>query len=370
MSDQQSAEAAETQRKYRQRVKDGLDAAFGRSAERDVDLATAKLIVFSDHHRGARDGADDFWRCERSYRAALGHYFEAGHQLFLLGDVDELWENGPEPVLDAHRETLALEAEFHADGRLERFWGNHDIDWREEREVKKHLAAQFPGLVAREALRLRVHDGGETLGVLFLVHGHQGTLESDRFGALSRLAVRYAWRPIQRRFKIASTTPARKWDLRENHDQAMYEWARMHPEKIVLIAGHTHRPVFGRAEEDSTPERAADDLRRDLDELRSSPDASSEALAALRAEYEYARAPSFEKTPQPLRPPCYFNTGCCSYGDGDVTGLEVVDGKLRLVRWLDDEFKPRPRELTGRDLREIFEEVEPGRIDAMTAESQ
>lgn len=367
--DQQSIEATAKQRKYRQRVKDGLEAAFRASPEKELDLATAKLIVFSDHHRGARDGADDFWRCERAYRAALGHYLEAGHQLFLLGDVDELWENKPEPVLDAHRETLALEAEFHAAGRLERFWGNHDIDWRDEDEVQKHLGPQFPGLMAREALRLRVRDGDASLGVLFLVHGHQGTLESDRFGALSRLAVRYAWRPIQRRFKIASTTPARKWDLRENHDRAMYEWAKGHQEKIVLIAGHTHRPVFGRTGEEPAPERGADAVRRDLDELRASPDASSEALAALRAEYEYVRSPSFEKTPQPLRPPCYFNTGCCSYGDGDVTGLEVVGRKLRLIRWLDDEFKPRPLELASRDLRDIIDEVEAGAIESAAGPS-
>jgi FAD/FMN-containing dehydrogenase len=32
-----------------------------------------------------RDGADDFWRCERAYHAALGHYLETGHDLYLLG---------------------------------------------------------------------------------------------------------------------------------------------------------------------------------------------------------------------------------------------------------------------------------------------
>jgi hypothetical protein len=30
---------------------------------------------------------------------------------------------------------------------------------------------------------------------------------------------------------------------------------------------------------------------------------------------------------------CYFNTGCCSFGDGSVSGLEIVDGKIRLVSW-------------------------------------
>ena len=34
-----------------------------------------------------------------------------------------------------------------------------------------------------------------------------------------------------------------------------------------------------------------------------------------------------------VSPPCYFNTGCCSFPDGDVTGLELADGAIRLVRW-------------------------------------
>jgi hypothetical protein len=357
MRGQQSAEAVAKEQKYRRRIKEGLDAAFHRSPEVDLDLDRAKLIIFSDHHRGARDGADDFWRCERAYRAALGHYLESGYRLVLLGDVEELWENKPGPVMREHADTLELEAEFHRAGRLDRFWGNHDLEWREEGEVRKHLAERFTGLAAREALRLRVVSDREMLGVLFLVHGHQGTLESDRFGGLARIPVRYLWRPIQRRFKIASTTPARKWDLRENHDRAMYEWAKGHPEKPVLIAGHTHRPVFGRVGDEPGPQRGVDDVRRDLDELRSSPDASSEALAQLRAEYEFVRVPAFEKTPEPLQPPCYFNTGCCSYGDGDVTGLEIANGKIRLVRWLNDEFEPKPKELASRDLRDVFREV-------------
>src|SRR5215211_2783982 len=39
------------------------------------------------------------------------------------------------------------------------------------------------------------------------------------------------------------------------------------------------------------------------------------------------------KPPIPIDPPCFFNTGCCSFGDGDITGLELADGEIRLVRW-------------------------------------
>src|SRR5688572_20608242 len=43
----------------------------------DVDPAEERLVIFSDHHKGARDGADDFAGCEENYAAALGYYDRA-----------------------------------------------------------------------------------------------------------------------------------------------------------------------------------------------------------------------------------------------------------------------------------------------------
>ena len=84
---------ADDPKKYREAVRVGLNRAYDnpRITETTFDVDRDRLVIFSDHHRGSRDGADDFWRCERSYHAALGYYFEAGHRLFLLGDVRELW---------------------------------------------------------------------------------------------------------------------------------------------------------------------------------------------------------------------------------------------------------------------------------------
>jgi hypothetical protein len=56
--------------------------------------------------------------------------------------------------------------------------------------------------------------------------------------------------------------------------------------------------------------------------------------------------------------PCYFNTGCCSYGDGDVTGIEISGGRIRLVRWLDDEAAPMFKQLADESLRDILKAVE------------
>ncbi len=352
-------DAAAKREKYGRRVKAGLDRAFTdpELTRRDLDLDRDRLIVFSDHHRGARDGADDFWRCEQAYHAALGWYLEAGHHLYLLGDVEELWENPPARPMKAYADTLELEREFHLAGRLDRFWGNHDDTWRHDGDVEKHLRGRFPGLVVREALRLDVVARRERLGQLFLAHGHQGTLDSDRFSLASRVFVRYGWRPLQRHVNFASTTPARDYELRANHDQAMFEWARSRPEKPVLIAGHTHHPVFGGTTPPRPAFRPVEAVQSELEALRGQTGATPDDLATLRAELEQVRTKPYSEPPRAISPPCYYNTGCCSFGDGDVTGLEIADGKIRLVRWLDDEGKPKIKLLAEDDLRAVLRAV-------------
>jgi UDP-2,3-diacylglucosamine pyrophosphatase LpxH len=356
--DSKQSEKAE---KHYKRVKEGLTRAFDASDETRIDLVDQPLIIFSDHHRGAKDGADDFWRCERAYNAALGYYFEAGYTLILLGDVDELWENKPEPVLKRYEQTIQLEREFRDADRLLRFWGNHDDLWRNEGQVKKHLSELLPDVPIREALRVHLANDGADLGLLFLVHGHQGTLDSERFKVVSRVAVRFGWRPIQRHFKMASTTPARDFKLRATHDAAMFDWAKNRDETLVLIAGHTHRPVF--STRTVATERTADDVGLLLKDLRAAQGKPDE-IAILRAEFEFRRTPPFDEAPKEMPLPCYFNTGCCSFGDGDVTGIEVDRKEFRLIRWLDDKYEPKVQPLAHRPLKDVFEAVKNSRTRA------
>jgi UDP-2,3-diacylglucosamine pyrophosphatase LpxH len=342
--------------KYQQKVKEGLDDAFADDAvqEKEVDLGRDRIIIFSDHHRGTRDGADDFWRCERAYRAALGYYLEEGYELFLLGDVEELWENHPREVLAAYGDALELERKFYELGQMERFWGNHDDLWRHVDAVNAHFSDRFPGLAIREALKLNVKSASSS-DVIFLVHGHQGTLDSDRWAWASRLAVRYGWRPIQRHYGMASTPPSQDFQLRAAHDEAMFEWARGRPERLVLIAGHTHRPVFSTPQ--ASAERSSDAVQLELDELRATGKATLKQIADLRAELELVSTAPFGDPPKEMPIPCYFNTGCCCFGDGDVTGIELVDNEIRLVRWLNDKHEPRSAVLDHKPLAEVFEQV-------------
>lgn len=343
---------------HRRRVAEALDRAWKRaldgekSVTLDTDLNTARLVVFSDQHKGIRNGADDFRTCERAYNAALAYYYASGHTLIELGDVEELWEERPAAVLDKYKHTLELSAKFHQAGRYLRVYGNHDDNWSFEDQVARLLRPVYgESLQVYESVRIRVRDGERILGSFWFVHGHQGTRNSDRFSRLSRIPTRFFWRPLQRIFKLSLNSPAKDWVLREKHNIALYSWAVSQP-NLILVAGHTHRPVF-RAK--TLAAQIEEDLKTAQDPQR---------IAELSAELEWVRAQDQKESgPEgvvaPQESPSYFNAGCCCFVDGDITGIEIADGEIRLIRWPDDDDRPRPQILRGARLKltEVFSEL-------------
>lgn len=344
------------------RVANAMDAALQRVIALDdviqLDIQTDQFVVFSDQHKGARDGADDFQVAEQTYNGAIAYYDRMGYMLLTLGDVEELWEERPRPVLRAYEDTFALEAKFHAAGRYIRFWGNHDDNWRYPEQVEKYLDPVYglPTLNVREGLLVEIQNGAEQIGRLFLVHGHQGTLDSDRFASISRLLVRYLWRPFQRLTRIPSNTPATDWRLRQGHNLALYNWsAQQH--KLILIAGHTHRPVFESvvdekqlkseiavARESLEGAPADEKLQRDLDQLEEELDWLKRARQQRFAQ---------EQSVKPVKP-TYYNTGCCCYPDGSITGIELVAGEVRLVRWNGGNVGAQRKVLARASLSDVF----------------
>jgi UDP-2,3-diacylglucosamine pyrophosphatase LpxH len=299
-----------------------------------------RFIVFSDQHKGAADGADEFRRCKPAYEAALRHYIERDFTVVLLGDVEELWEQGFSEVERAHGDILMLERSFSAP-RYHRIWGNHDDRWMSARRVREDLAPYLPaGATVHEALHLDVQRAGISLGRLVLLHGHQGTMFSDRMSWVSRIFLRpYRW--IQRLTGWGQQTPAKDSCLRRDHDKEMYTWA-LAQEKLILIAGHTHRPVWSGL----THLRS---LEWELALLMNRPDmeAFRDEIAALEARIESKKDEDRRSGKEPCDDefrtrPVYFNAGCCKFSDGDITGLELEDGELRLIKWTSEPMPDGP----------------------------
>jgi hypothetical protein len=205
-------------------IEKALDKALtkAKAASKPLDLATARYVVFSDQHKGQRDGADDFARCEWAYIGALKYYDREGYTLVVLGDVEELWECRPKPVMRSYGNIMELERRFHPERYL-RAYGNHDDEWESPKRVRKHLWRVFSDLEVSAGFCFDVQDGGSDLGALFMVHGHQGEFFSDRLAGIAKFVVRTFWRFIQRLTRKPSTTPAKDACLREKHDKAMYD---------------------------------------------------------------------------------------------------------------------------------------------------
>ena len=71
-------------------------------------------------------------------------------------------------------------------------------------------------------------------------------------------------------------------------------------------------------------------------------------MEKIRADLDFARA---------QEQPCYINSGCCSFSDGDITGIEIEAGQIRLVRWSSKEGEPPRTVLDSADINTFFKEV-------------
>lgn len=305
-----------------------------------------RYAIVSDQHKGARDKADAFRQCEPAYTAALTHYRDQGFTLILLGDVEELWEQGFDEVERHYGAALALEASFGPD-RYVRVFGNHDDDWMNPTLVEARLAPHVPVPEVHEGVRLDVTGADGPLGTILLVHGHQGTLFSQRLRGISRFFLRI-WRPLQRLFGFQVKTPSTDPCLRGEHDRQMYAWATAQA-RLILIAGHTHRPVW-------SSRTHLQKLAAERDGLLAEPDPRPPHATHRLRELEALIADRMREHPPcndtPKTVPAYFNTGCCIFDDGDITAMEIEDGVLRLVKW----------PAGGAEPRQIFEEE---RIEAL-----
>lgn len=332
------------------------------AAEEEVlDLDSARWVVFSDQHRGQRNSADNFRGCEKTYHAALQHYLENGYSLMALGDVEDLWECRPKKVVKAYENSLELEAKFHKAHRYERLSGNHDDKWESPWAVDKYLHPFFPDLTVKEGKRFRVTKGGEVLGTLFFAHGHQGTTFNDRNRKIAKFVVRNVVRPAQRLLKFGSPTPSGDFKLRAKHDCMMYRWAA-DKDDVVMVVGHTHRPVFMSKD---LPGHVGHLLEQARSRLEAKPDSrkAQEQVAHFEEELEWVAShqdetlcPSEDADDERL--PRYFNSGCCCFCDGEITGLEIADGEIRLVRWPTDDTVPRPEIVGSADLQtQVFDRL-------------
>lgn len=248
--------------------------------------AASKFVFLSDQHRGDGSRADEFAPNKMTYAHALDHYLAQGFTLVEAGDSEDLWEFPHiRHIVRANGLVYARLRKFHEQGRYVRLYGNHDAQLTDPRYVRQNFAQYqnphtgaveplFPGLEVLGSLLLRERTSGQEL---LVVHGHQGDFANDQNWRMTMTSFRMFWRWLHA-FGIKSpSSPIRNSYKRHKVERNYVKWIRA--KKVSLLCGHTHR----------------------------------------------ARLPLPDESP-------YFNSGSATF-NGYVTGIEIADGAIALVRW-------------------------------------
>lgn len=341
-------------RPERENVFKALDAIFlgiknGKESKGTIvpfEANTGRFIIFSDQHKGAGDGADDFMLCEPTYLAALDYYAQNDFHFIALGDCEELWENSLSRVLKKQEPSFERYRRFAAKARFHKVIGNHDLDWKNDPLVMAQVKHIFhTDLSIYDGVLLQTTINGRPLDLL-CTHGHQGDKASDG-NWFSKFFVAKIWAPLQSWLKINPNTPAYDSQLKTLHNQLMYEWSVLQ-NNLLLITGHTHQPVF-------TSLTHLERLYRQLWQAKTAGD--EKKIKAIEAEirkrkFEYPTvSPDFS-----TMKPTYFNTGCCCYDDGEITGIEISEGCLRLVKWTGKGRAPGRQVLEAESLEALLQD--------------
>ena len=211
----------------------------------------SRIVIMSDCHRGQGNGADNFLPNSPIFQGALEYYYKNGFTYIELGDGDELWENRCiHTIIRTYSHIFRLMNRFYQDNRLYMIYGNHDIVKKRKNfstsnctnyscDVTEPEDYFYKDLKITEGIILENKD---TLQRILLIHGHQGSLLNDELWPLGRFLVRYVWKPLETLGFRAPTGSGRSVKLVEKIEKKLCAYSR--ETNRIVIAGHTHRPVF------------------------------------------------------------------------------------------------------------------------------
>lgn len=222
------------------------EATWQRLTQVRQDTATASLplqgkkyAIISDTHMGDGGDADDFSGNEQALLNALSYYYQKDFDLILLGDIEELWQFDLNRIVGRYDESVYSTYKKFGIDWVHRIFGNHDSEWGGLPDPTRTGAGRQA--LADEAIKLG--DNGGKVQIL-LVHGHQGSVDSDKYAWFSRFFVRMfrGIEPPARLTGLYGTGAAPNSPIAKDFERTLYSWAKTN--KVILICGHSHRAMF------------------------------------------------------------------------------------------------------------------------------
>lgn len=296
----------------------------GRGRVATLPTKDHKYLVISDMHLGNGSKSDDFKHNENLTQKVLEYYNNQNYKLILLGDIEELWQFSLDEIVNQYQNTIYKSIRAFGNNKIFRIYGNHDLDWK----ISDPIFKNNENSKTLEAIRLK--DSNNNIKIL-LVHGHQGTPESDKWSWISRPIVKAYGKGPEQIIKIDKASSATKSPILKSYERKRYNWAKKN--HVILICGHSHRAFFA-------SKSKSDILRREIKEIKKqiNQNASTMNIGPLLTQLENKNKQIIDE--QLIRGeyttlgvgPYYFNSGCALYSDG-ITVIEIANDEIKLVKW-------------------------------------
>ncbi len=320
-----------------------LSALWSDKKIKEIGTKGKKIVMFSDMHLGDGGKADDFRHNYMVIEKALGDYKRLNYTVILLGDVEEFWQFDQDNIVNEYDSNIYRKFRSFEEDHFYRVYGNHDSEWGAPKDPARKVSRESG--VASEALKLKDKNGKARI---LLIHGHQGSKESDKNSWLSRVFVRL-YKKIEPIIKIDRHTSATKSQMAKDYEKIMYSWAKK--TKVILICGHSHRAIFASETYIDNLQEKIKKIQKEIYDNRNNKKFVEKKIKELKItldkkgeeEIKNRKVTQLEKKGKPLS--CYFNTGCALYTDGS-TAIEIEEDEIRLVKW--------SREKSGKISKEIF----------------
>ncbi|MFQ3620764.1 MAG: metallophosphoesterase [Spirochaetales bacterium] len=305
-------------------IEEYLNALFEAAQQKQLQPSD-KVVIFSDLHLGDGGKKDDFRKNADLFISALREYYLPGQFLLILnGDIEEYQKFLPFQVRRAWEPVFLLFEEFSRQGKLIQIWGNHD-----------ELLSLRPGRKGRET-----HEAYRLLykgKYIFIFHGHQTLPSFHRMNKVFGLVIRYLARPLG----IMNGSVARDNKKKFKTEQKVYEYSTR--KKILSIIGHTHRPLFeSLSKMDVLKFRIESLCRRYPEAGPSEKELIAEEVKQLKQHLQQLLDSESEESlrgsiyESHFMVPSVFNSGSAT-GTGGITCLEIQEGHILLVHWVDEE---------------------------------
>lgn len=312
-------------------------------ADKEIEVlktAGQKYVVMSDLHMGDGGQADDLRHNKDTLKRALEHYKNKGFKLILLGDIEELWQFDIEEIVNQYEKDIYTKIRGFGKNRVYRVLGNHDLDWHLQDPIQKN-----GNKWAVEALKMQDKDGN---ACILMIHGHQGSIESDKNSWISRIFVKRIWKPLEPlavKLRLYGNQAATKSQIAKDYEEIVYSWAKK--KRVIVICGHSHRAIYASKSYIDTLRESIRNLQKDIlantnNKKRVEKNIKKIEKLTKKLSSEKLQGREIDSTEKNTQPkPCYFNCGCALYTNG-ITTLEIENGIIRLVKW---HRKPRKDQL-------------------------